>query len=74
VNKSDYDRLKPSHRLTFLDVDQIQPGKNLRVSAKNEEGEFVFEVAHTLNDLQIGWFKAGSALNFMATKTNPTTK
>jgi len=40
------------------------PGKPLTVELTHADGSVdSFEVNHTYNDLQIEWFKAGSALN-----------
>ena len=40
------------------------PGTELQVTQTHSDGSTEsFPVAHTLNDEQIDWFKAGSALN-----------
>lgn len=45
----------------------LAPGQQLKVIGKKESGEtYEFMVNHTFNENQIGWFKAGSALNMMA--------
>lgn len=42
----------------------MAPGKNLTVVLRHNDGtEDRFEVAHTYNVAQIGWVRAGSALN-----------
>ena len=46
--------------------EELAPGRPLRVVLHHEDGsEETFAVSHTLNDEQIGWFRAGSALNLM---------
>ena len=45
---------------------KLAPGKPLRVVLKHAGGgQDELEVRHTLNAEQIGWFKAGSALNVL---------
>ncbi|MEN9918286.1 MAG: hypothetical protein RL662_722, partial [Bacteroidota bacterium] len=40
--------------------------KNLTVRLDHKDGSSdLIEVAHTYNQLQIEWFKAGSALNYV---------
>jgi aconitate hydratase len=42
----------------------MAPGKNLVVALKHKDGSVErFEVAHTYNQAQIDWVRAGSALN-----------
>ena len=44
----------------------LAPDRNVDVITYHEDGsEDRFEVAHTLNEEQIGWFRAGSALNLL---------
>jgi aconitate hydratase len=45
---------------------EFAPGKNLTVELLHPDGsKDIFEAAHTYNEQQIAWFKAGSALNAM---------
>ena len=47
---------------------ELAPGRPLRVVLHHEDGsEEAFAVSHTLNDEQIRWFRAGSALNLLRT-------
>ena len=42
----------------------MAPGKNLTVVLNHEDGTTErFEACHSYNERQIGWFRAGSALN-----------
>lgn len=64
INKDDYDRIREHDKISVTGLKDFAPGKNLTVVVRHDNGEEEsFEVAHTYNDMQIGWFKAGSALN-----------
>lgn len=64
VNKDDYDKVQEDDRISLTGLKNFTPGKNLIVSLKHADGSTdSFEVAHTYNEAQIAWFKAGSALN-----------
>ncbi len=66
VNKEDYDKVKEDDRISILGLTGFEPGKNLVVKLHHSNGSTdQFEVAHTYNEAQIEWFKAGSALNAM---------
>lgn len=66
-NIADYDRIDgEKHRLSILNLEQqLKPGAKIQVEANNiETGKtLTFQVKHTMNYAQIGWFKSGSALN-----------
>ena len=65
IDKSDYDKVQEDDRISVTGLDNFAPGRPLKVSLKHKNGETEsFEVQHTYNDLQIEWFKAGSALNY----------
>ena len=64
VNPADYDLIRQDDTIDLLGLDEMAPGKNLKVVLHHADGtEDSFEVAHTYNKAQIGWVKAGSALN-----------
>lgn len=66
VNKEDYDKVREEDKISILGLTDFQPGKNLQVKLTHKDATTdVIEVAHTYNQLQIEWFKAGSALNYM---------
>ena len=53
-------------RISILGLAELAPDRNLDVVAHHEDGsEDRFEVAQTLNEDQIEWFRAGSALNLL---------
>lgn len=64
ANPADYDLIQEKDKLSVLGLKDFQPGKNLKVIVEHPDGKTnEFEVKHTYNQLQIEWFKAGSALN-----------
>ncbi len=64
VDPADYEKVREADTISILGLTELAPGKNLTVELRHEDGsQDRFEVAHTLNDEQIAWFKAGSALN-----------
>lgn len=66
VNKEDYDKVREEDKISILGLSDFKPGKNLTVKLNHKDGTSeTIEVAHTYNQLQIEWFKAGSALNYM---------
>ncbi|KAJ1918366.1 Aconitate hydratase mitochondrial [Mycoemilia scoparia] len=63
----DYDLVDPSDKVSILGLSSIAPGVPLTLKLEKKSGEVVeLKVNHTFNDNQIGWFKAGSALNEIA--------
>ncbi len=66
VDKADYDKIGETDRISIVGLTDFAPGKNLRVKLHHADGSTdTFEAAHTYNEQQIGWFRAGSALNAM---------
>ena len=64
VNKDDYDKIQEHDLISVVRLDSFAPGKPLQVIVKHEDGtEDSFLASHTYNEMQIGWFKAGCALN-----------
>ncbi|KAF8192984.1 aconitase [Pholiota molesta] len=69
ADPEDYNRVKGTDKVDILGLDTFAPGKNLTMVAKHTDGtQDVIELAHSFNEGQIEWFKAGSALNLMAAK------
>ena len=67
VDPADYDRIREDDRISISGLTTFAPGKNLTATVRHSDGtEESFPVAHTYNEQQIGWFKAGSALNVVA--------
>ena len=66
VDKEDYNKVQERDKISIIGLTDFTPGKNLKVVLHHLDGSTdEFEAAHTYNEQQIGWFKAGSALNGM---------
>ena len=64
TDKADYDKIREHDLLSVVGLKDFAPGRNLKVLLHHEDGsKESFEVQHTYNEQQIGWFRAGSALN-----------
>jgi aconitate hydratase len=63
-NNDDYDKVQEKDSFSFADLTSLAPGKAVTVTIKHADGsEDQISVSHTLNDTEIKWFTAGSALN-----------
>ncbi|KOX71536.1 Aconitate hydratase, mitochondrial [Melipona quadrifasciata] len=66
ANPSDYDKIQPTDKINLLELNTLAPGKPVKAEIKHKDGKVdTISLNHTLNDQQISWFKAGSALNRM---------
>ena len=64
VNVNDYDKVRQDDLIDIEGFETMTPGVNLKVLLKHADGtQDQFEVAHTYNQAQIDWVRAGSALN-----------
>lgn len=66
ADPADYDRIQPSDRLSLVGLTKLSPGKPLECVLHHADGTSEsFPLNHSMNEQQIEWFKAGSALNKM---------
>jgi aconitate hydratase len=66
VNKDDYNKIQEDDAIDILGLTEFAAGKNLTIQLTHKDGSVEsIEVAHTYNDQQIDWFKAGGALNII---------
>jgi len=66
ANPADYDKIQPTDKISILGLANFAPGKPVDCEIKHADGKVdKIKLNHTFNDQQIGWFKAGSALNRM---------
>ena len=64
ADKLDYDKVQEHDCISIRGLKHFSPGKPLQVVLTHEDGtEDTFWAVHTYNEMQIGWFKAGCALN-----------
>ncbi|UXP30662.1 aconitate hydratase [Reichenbachiella agarivorans] len=71
ANEADYDKIQEDDTFDFVDLKDFAPGKPLTIIAKHADGsQDTIMANHTYNAGQIGWFKAGSALNLIKLENN----
>jgi aconitate hydratase len=64
--KSDYELVREDDKIDVTGITHLSPGKQLEIRLNHSDGtSHTFKVNHTLNENQISWFKAGSALNLI---------
>lgn len=64
ANPADYDKIQEDDTFSIIGLGTFAPGKQLTVRIHHADGSAEdISVNHTYNEGQIGWFKAGSALN-----------
>jgi aconitate hydratase len=67
ANEKDYDKIQEDDTINFTDLIDFAPGKPLTIEFVHADGSKDSILAnHTYNEGQIGWYKAGSALNLIA--------
>lgn len=66
VDPADYDKVREGDRCSILGLAELAPGKPVRVVFHHADGtQDEVLCRHSLSEEQIGWFKAGSALNVL---------
>lgn len=66
-NEADYDKIGEDDLFNFIDLDQFSPGKPIHMEVVRPDGSGeIIRLNHSFNDQQIGWFRAGSALNLIS--------
>ncbi|MDD3161855.1 MAG: aconitate hydratase, partial [Bacteroidales bacterium] len=69
AHPSDYERIREDDTLSIIQLSNFKPGANVTVRIHHTDGtEESIEASHTYNQMQIDWFKAGSALNINSCK------
>ena len=71
ANEADYDLIQEDDTINFTDLTEFAVGKPLTLEFIHADGtKDIIMANHTYNEGQIGWFKAGSALNLIAAAGN----
>jgi aconitate hydratase len=66
ADPADYDRIGEDDRISVLGLAELAPDQPLRCTITKPDGTVVeFFANHTMNDEQIGWYRAGGALNII---------
>ena len=65
-NPSDYDKVQEDDEIDIIGLTDFKPDVQLTIRLKHADGSTdEFKANHTYNEMQIEWFKAGSALNLI---------
>jgi aconitate hydratase len=68
-DKNDYSRIMEADKLDITGLNEFSAGKKLKIILNHSDGEKeIIYANHSYNEVQIEWFKAGSALNLMRSK------
>ena len=69
ADESSWDLLRVDDRLTIKGTEELGPNSKVTVEAKHSDGTMdTFICNHSMDELQVEWFKAGSALNYLRSK------
>jgi aconitate hydratase len=63
ANAADYDKFEEKDRVSITGLSALAPGKPVDVTIHKASGDVKIQANHSMTAQQIGWFKAGSALN-----------
>ncbi len=75
ANKDDYNKIQEDDTIDITDLTSFSPDKPLTLAIRHKNGSVdTIKVNHTYNANQIGWFKAGSALNLLAKQSTSGAK
>lgn len=67
AREADYDLIREDDLLNFTDLTGFESGKPLHLEVVHADGsKDLLTLNHSYNQQQIGWFKAGSALNLIS--------
>lgn len=70
ANPADYEKFKEDDEISLVGLQDFAPKKALNLILTHSDGsEDKIQVNHTFNEVQIKWFKAGSALNLIKQST-----
>jgi aconitate hydratase len=66
---ADYEKVRFDDTVDISGLRDLAPGSTLRVTLHHADGSTdAFDARHTLSDEHIDWFRAGSALNLLASR------
>ena len=70
-NSEDYEKIHEDDKISINSLSNISPGKSVDCTIEHADktSEKII-LNHSYNDLQIEWFRAGSAMNFLRKKQN----
>lgn len=66
TNMDDYDKIQANDKVTVESLDNLSQGSQVTMKVVHEDNTTEeLTLAHTLNQDEMGWFRAGSALNYI---------
>jgi len=66
ADPADYDKVREGDRITLSNLSDLAPGVPVSIILRHGDGAVdTITLKHTLNNEQIAWFRAGSALNLL---------
>ncbi len=64
ADPKDYEKIEQQDRISVTGLSSLAPGKPVQVTIHKTDGTaLTIQANHSITEQQIGWFKAGSALN-----------
>jgi len=67
ADPADYDKVREDDKIDLIGIKELAPGSTIKMIMKHADGTTDEAILnHTMNENQIAWFKAGSALNLIA--------
>src|SRR5690606_38767831 len=70
ADPADYDKVGQHDRVSIEGLTELAPGRDLTLVLAHDDGTTDrVTVRHTMSDEQIEWFKAGSALNLIRSRS-----
>ncbi len=69
ANPNDYDKIRFDDAIDVTGLTDLAPGSQVTLVVRHSDGTTdTIECQHTMSDEHIDWFRAGSALNLLATR------
>ncbi len=67
ADPKDYEKIEQQDRISVTGLQALAPGKPVAVTIHKADGTAItIQAQHSMTEQQIGWFKAGSALNALS--------
>jgi aconitate hydratase len=67
ADPGDYEKIREGDRVSLVGLAEIAPGRPVKMIVRHADGSSdEVLLNHSFNDNQLGWFRAGSALNLIA--------
>ncbi len=71
-NPADWEKVAADDRLSFDGVAALAPGSTVSMTARHADGSTdTIPLGHSYSELQVEWFRAGSALNYLRLQGAP---